>query len=98
MLDDSPVRPSVKFEIQNGLGPQIMDDFASSYGTLLSLAVCLASGRGRLVKLVLVEGTRPEHAPVARVLMPDEHDSFLARSLHHLQDNLRRAGPAAAAS
>ena len=98
MLDDSPVRPSVKFEIQNGLGPQIMDDFASSYGTLLSLAVCLASGRGRLAELVLVEGTRPEHAPVARVLMPDEHGSFLARSLHHLQDNIRRAGPAAAAS
>ena len=49
-------------------------------------------------KLVLVEGSRPEHAPVARVLMPDEHDSFLARSLQHLQDNIRRAGPAATAS
>ena len=30
--------------------------------------------------------------------MPDEHDSFLARSLQHLQDNFRRAGPAATAS
>ena len=75
-----------------------MDRFASSYGTLLSLAVCLASGRGRVPKLVLVEGSRPEHAPVARVLMPDEYDSFLARSLQHLQDNIRRAGPAATAS
>ena len=75
-----------------------MECFASSYGTLLSLAVCLASGTGRQAKLVLVEGTRPEHAPLARVLMPDEHDSFLARSLQHLQDNFRRAGPAATAS
>lgn len=75
-----------------------MDRFASSYGTLLSLTVCLVSGRGRVSKLLLVEGSRPEHAPVARVLMPDEHDSFLARSLQHLQDNIRRAGPAATAS
>ena len=30
--------------------------------------------------------------------MPDERDTFLARSLQHLQDNLRRAGPAASAS
>ena len=30
--------------------------------------------------------------------MPDERDPFLARSLQHLQDNMRRAGPAAAAS
>ena len=30
--------------------------------------------------------------------MPDEHDSVLARSLQHLQDNIRRAGPAATAS
>ena len=49
-------------------------------------------------KLLLVEGSRPEDAPVPRVLMPDEYDSFLARSLQHLQDNIRRAGPAATAS
>ena len=30
--------------------------------------------------------------------MPDERDPFLARSLQFLQDNLRRAGPAASAS
>lgn len=30
--------------------------------------------------------------------MPGERDPFLARSLQHLQDNIRRAGPAAAAS
>ena len=30
--------------------------------------------------------------------MPDERDSFLARSLQQLQDNIRRAGPAATAS
>ena len=30
--------------------------------------------------------------------MPDERDPFLARSLEHLQANVRRAGPAAAAS
>jgi F0F1-type ATP synthase assembly protein I len=30
--------------------------------------------------------------------MPDERNQFLARSLRHLQDNVRRAGPAATAS
>ncbi len=30
--------------------------------------------------------------------MPDERDPFLARSLHYMQENVRRAGPAAAAS
>ena len=30
--------------------------------------------------------------------MPDERDPFLARSLQQLQDNIRRAGPAATAS
>ena len=30
--------------------------------------------------------------------MPDEQDPFVARSLQHLQDNIRRAGPAATAS
>ncbi len=30
--------------------------------------------------------------------MPDERDPFLASSLQHLQDNIRRAGPAATAS
>ena len=30
--------------------------------------------------------------------MPDERDPFLARSLQQLQANIRRAGPAAAAS
>ena len=30
--------------------------------------------------------------------MPDEGDPFLARSLQQLQDNIRRAGPAATAS
>ncbi len=30
--------------------------------------------------------------------MPDERDTFLARSLQQLQANIRRAGPAAAAS
>ena len=30
--------------------------------------------------------------------MPDERDPFLTRSLQHLQDNIRRAGPAATAS
>lgn len=30
--------------------------------------------------------------------MPDERDALLARSLQQLQDNIRRAGPAAAAS
>ena len=30
--------------------------------------------------------------------MPDERDRFLARSLQQLQANIRRAGPAAAAS
>ena len=30
--------------------------------------------------------------------MPDERDPFLARSLQYLQDNIRRAGPAATAS
>lgn len=29
--------------------------------------------------------------------MPDERDPFLARSLQQLQDNIRRAGPAATA-
>ena len=30
--------------------------------------------------------------------MPDERDQFLAKSLRQLQDNIRRAGPAATAS
>ncbi len=30
--------------------------------------------------------------------MPDERDPYLARSLRFLQENIRRAGPAAAAS
>lgn len=30
--------------------------------------------------------------------MPDERDPLLARSLQQLQDNIRRAGPAASAS
>ena len=30
--------------------------------------------------------------------MPDDRDLFLARSLKYLQDNVRRSGPAAAAS
>ena len=30
--------------------------------------------------------------------MPDDRDLFLARSLRYLQDNIRRSGPAAAAS
>ena len=30
--------------------------------------------------------------------MPDERDPFLARSLQQLQDNIRRAGPAATSS
>lgn len=30
--------------------------------------------------------------------MPDERDALLARSLQQLQDNVRRAGPAATAS
>ena len=30
--------------------------------------------------------------------MPDERDPFMARSLQHLQANLRQAGPAATAS
>ena len=30
--------------------------------------------------------------------MPNERDPFLARSLQQLQDNIRRAGPAATAS
>ena len=30
--------------------------------------------------------------------MPDERDALLARSLQQLQDNIRRAGPAASAS
>ncbi len=30
--------------------------------------------------------------------MPDERDQYLARSLRFLQENIRRAGPAAAAS
>lgn len=30
--------------------------------------------------------------------MPDERDPFLAKSLQRMQENLRRAGPAAAAS
>lgn len=30
--------------------------------------------------------------------MPDERDALLARSLQQLQDNIRRAGPAATAS
>ena len=30
--------------------------------------------------------------------MPGERDPFLARSLRYMQDNVRRAGPAAAAS
>ena len=36
--------------------------------------------------------------PLAVVCMPDERELFLARSLQHLQDNIRRAGPAATAS
>ena len=40
----------------------------------------------------------PEHAPPVIGRMPDERDPFLARSLQHLQDNIRRAGPAATAS
>ena len=31
------------------------------------------------------------------MLMPDPSSHFLARSLHHLQENVRRSGPAAAA-
>ncbi len=30
--------------------------------------------------------------------MPDERGPFLARSLHYMQENVRRAGPAASAS
>ena len=41
---------------------------------------------------------RPDSLPPATVRMPDERDPFLARSLQHLQDNIRRAGPAATAS
>ena len=44
------------------------------------------------------ETGRLEHAPLASVRMPDERDPYLARSLGFLQENIRRAGPAAAAS
>lgn len=30
--------------------------------------------------------------------MPDERDPFMARSMQHMQENIRRAGPAATAS
>ena len=46
---------------------------------------------------VVVVGPRSEHAPLAKVRMSDERDPFLASSLQHLQDNIRRAGPAATA-
>ena len=37
-------------------------------------------------------------APVAGKRMPGERESFVTGSLRHLQDNIRRAGPAATAS
>ena len=44
------------------------------------------------------QGHRPDKVPPATVRMPEKRDPFLASSLQHLQDNIRRAGPAATAS
>jgi len=67
-------------------------------GGLLSLAVCFASGEGT--------GSLPAGAASGRSWQPaqghfsmlDERDPFLARSLQNMQENMRRAGPAATAS
>ena len=47
-----------------------------------------------------LSGQRPigSGLPTPSSLMPDERDPFLARSLRRMQENVRRAGPAASAS
>ena len=69
--------------------------FAGDRARLLSLAVLFRLGKRRCVRAL---PDRAGAVQAARQDVPGERDPFLARSLQHLQDNIRRAGPAAAAS
>ena len=59
---------------------------------------CSASG-GAVVSLGFRDDARTAPAAcLGHIQMPDERDPFLARSLQYMQENVRRAGPAASAS
>ena len=54
-------------------------------------------GRGRCVPALWDDATGRGDLPLATFHMPDEREPFLGKSLQYMQENIRRAGPAATA-
>ena len=59
---------------------------------------CSAAGKGAVPATLGIPFGRPRSPATAALHMPDERDPFMARSMQHMQENIRRAGPAATAS